>query len=134
MWGVMSALAVLLVFKIGVTLIAVAGPFLFASQAFIDRIFGVEAGPGPVYRLYGMAMLALVVAYTGGLIQVLDGNLPVGILIMGIVSNLGAAAVLFITGFVRKTPMLTAFFASVGVGLVAALFWPDAAMQFLWGV
>lgn len=125
----MTPLAVLLCVKMGVTLFGVALPFLVLPKAWLDRLADFGDPDVAFYRLYGMAILALIVAYGGGLVQSWAGTYPSGVVVMGLVSNGGATAVLVATGRVRKAPGLTAFFGLVAVGFVIARLAPAWALQ-----
>ncbi|MEM6745876.1 MAG: hypothetical protein AAF608_00495 [Pseudomonadota bacterium] len=125
----MAPLALLLITKIVVTGLLVGIPFLLLPAAVIGRLSGFEARPPALYRLYGMAIIALLVGYGGGLVEVLDGSFPWGVAAMGIVSNGGAAIVLVLTGQAGTRRMLTAFFVAITAGLVYAAAMPEAAVR-----
>ncbi|MEM0927781.1 MAG: hypothetical protein AAGI89_00670 [Pseudomonadota bacterium] len=125
----MAPLALLLITKIVVTGLLVGIPFLLLPAAVVERLSGFEARPRALYRLYGMAIIALLVGYGGGLVEVLDGSFPWGVAAMGIVSNGGAAIVLVLTGQARTRRMLTAFFVAITAGLVYAAAMPEAAVR-----
>lgn len=125
----MTYLSLLLIIKIAVTFLIVALPFFIFSKEKIDKIFGVKDGSLAVYRLYGVAVLALLFGYGGGLWQISQGAFPTGVIIMGIVSNGGATLVQMFTGSYKKSKLLTGFFAIVAIGLILALCLPDMAMS-----
>ncbi len=116
----MAPLALLLLVKIVGTLAAVAMPMLLLPIRRLDQLS--ELGPSnPVlYRLYGIAMLALLVGYTGGLVQVFAGEFPVTIVAMGVVSNGGASIALMAQEQTRQRRIALAFLASITVGLLVA--------------
>jgi hypothetical protein len=88
-------LSIVLAIKILMTLILFVTPFLFFSQTKLEQLFNSKISGGlMVYRLYGLALLALTVGYASGLMQVLAGEFPFGIVTMGIVSNGGATFIL----------------------------------------
>jgi len=124
----MSVLALILIAKMSVTLLAVVIPFLFFPKPTLDRTVGFGAPDGVFYRLYGVAVLALLVAYGVGYVQVQEGIYPEGVVWMGLVSNGGATLVLILMGQARKTPVFTAFFAAIAVGFAAAVLQPAAVM------
>ncbi|MEM1140368.1 MAG: hypothetical protein AAGF19_08425 [Pseudomonadota bacterium] len=129
----MSALAVLLIAKIGVTLVAVGIPMLVFPKQRIEALSGWSATTGTVYRLYGMAVIALLVGYSGGLYEVLVlDRVPWTVLAMGFVSNAGASAVLVVTGEAAQRKMSTVFFGAIAAGLALALMLPDRSMVALW--
>ena len=128
----MAPLSILLWIKILGTFFPVAAPLLFLPKAKIDEVSGFSPSDVTLYRLYGMAVLALLVGYAGGYFQVIDGVFPIGVIAMGIVSNAGAFGILLITGRAKKTPMAAAFFGLIAVGLAAAFLLQDMAMTPIW--
>ena len=125
----MTFLALLFIAKIVVTLVALIIPFLLFKIETLDRLAGFGQPNLAFYRLYGMAMLALVVAYAGGLFQAVAGVYPAEIVLMGLVSNVGASMIMAVTGYARHQRGLTVFFGLVGVGFAFAFFQPAAAMM-----
>ena len=125
----MTIMTALLSAKILLTLATVALPFLVFPVARIDAEMQVEARSQALYRLYGVAILALLVGYAGGIWQVSNGVFPWGVAIMGIASNGGAFATLFLTGFWRYQRLLTAFFGLITAALIWAVLTPDMAMR-----
>ena len=125
----MTYLTLLIGVKIVVTLLNVIVPFLFFPTATLDRLAGFGQANTAFYRLYGMAMLALVVAYGGGLLQTLAGEYPAQIVAMGLVSNVGAALIMIWTGYARSQRALAAFFGLVGLGFIWAAVQPSAVMS-----
>ncbi|MEO1042224.1 MAG: hypothetical protein AAFX52_08030 [Pseudomonadota bacterium] len=123
----MTPLGLLLITKIVVTGLLIGIPFLVLPRGMVARLSGYEATP-VLYRLYGLAIIALLVGYGGGLVQTWNGTFPWGVAAMGIVSNGGAAITLLITGQARTMRLLTAFFALIAAGLVAAAMMPEAAL------
>lgn len=128
----MTSLEILLWIKIIGTLIPVALPLLLFPKAFIDQRSGFEASDISLYRLYGMAVLALLVGYFGGIVQVWSGIYPAGVIAMGFVSNLGAFVVMLITGRARQTPASAAFFGLIALGLAISYSQQPAFMAPLW--
>jgi len=128
----MEPLSILLWIKIIGTLIPVALPLLVLSKERINKLSGFEASDPALYRLYGMAALALLVGYAGGYFQVLDGTYPIGVIAMGFVSNAGAFLILILTGRVLKAPWEPAFFGLIAIGLAISYFFQDAALTPLW--
>ena len=128
----MTLLSVLLSAKILVTLVFVAGPFLLLPAERLNAAMAPHSGSAMMYRLYGVALLALVTAYAGGLVAAQSGRLPVEVIAMGLVSNFGGAltqAVFRVTGPQR---VLMGFFAFVGLGLLVAAFNPSFALTRVW--
>ena len=128
----MTPLSLLLVIKIVGTFFPVAAPLLILPKARIDQLSGFSPSDVSLYRLYGMAVLALLVGYLGGYFQIEAGVFPIGVLAMGFVSNAGAFAVMVITGRAQKTPLSAAFFGLIAAGLAAAYLFQDFAMTPLW--
>ena len=128
----MNALSLVLMIKILGTLFPVALPLLLAPKAVIDRRSGFTASDPTFYRLYGMALLALLVGYAGGFLQLMAGVFPTGILIMGLVSNAGATLFLLLSPRSRKAPWEVAFFGSIALALTASLLFPDLMTTPLW--
>ncbi|MEM8796729.1 MAG: hypothetical protein AAGE61_14275 [Pseudomonadota bacterium] len=123
----MTPLSMLLLVKICVTGIFVTAPFLTLPGRRLDAVVSAEAGSVRFYRLYGVAMLALLVAYGFGIAEAQAGRMPWGVIAMGIVSN-GVPAVLFLNDRgSRQSTLFGAFFAFISVGLVAAALFPDSA-------
>ena len=128
----MAALSLLLWIKILGTLFPVAAPLLILPKSQIDKRSGFEASDVTLYRLYGMAVLALLVGYAGGYVQVLNGVFPVGVIAMGFVSNAGAFLVMLLTGRAAKTPFSAAFFGLIAIGLALSFLFQETAMASLW--
>ncbi len=128
----MTLLSLLLSAKILVTLMFVAGPFLLLSVERLNAAMAPHSASAMMYRLYGVALLALITAYAAGLLAAQSGRLPVEVVAMGLVSNYGAAltqAVFRVTGFQR---VLMGFFALVGTGFAVAALYPDVALMRVW--
>ncbi|MEM1403917.1 MAG: hypothetical protein AAGG55_11345 [Pseudomonadota bacterium] len=128
----MAPLSILLWIKIVGTFFPVAAPLLVLPKSKIDALSGFEASDLGLYRLYGMAVLALLVGYFGGYLQVLQGAYPMGVIAMGIASNGGAFIIMLLTGRAKKTPFAAAFFALITIGLVTTLVAPAAEIEPLW--
>ncbi|MEL7113404.1 MAG: hypothetical protein AAGK93_10790 [Pseudomonadota bacterium] len=128
----MAPLSILLWIKIVGTFFPVAAPLLLFPKSKIDELSGFSPSDVSLYRLYGMAVLALLVGYAGGFFQVVDGEFPIGVLAMGFVSNAGAFLIMIITGRAKKTPLSAAFFGLIAAGLVTAFLLRDVAMTPLW--
>ena len=125
----MSPLVVLLGIKIAVTFVLVGAPFLFLPADRVEKLSGFSSVSPALFRLYGVAICALLVGYAGGLVMALSGAFPWGVAAMGIVSNGGAAAVLGVNEGAKRRPMLTLFFSAIALGLLAAVLAPDAALR-----
>ena len=88
----------------------------------------VEAKNSALFRLYGVAMLALLVGYGFGVVQTLNGEFPWLAVSVGIVSNAGAALVLSCIGTRRQNRFELRFFGGIAVLLVLSAVWPELAM------
>ena len=125
----MTLLTLLLLIKILGTLVPVALPLLLLSKTTLDRLSGLTPSDVTLYRLYGIAIVALLVGYAGGIVQVRAGDYPTGVLWMGLTSNAGATLALLRS---RAAPLVRGsalFFGLITAGLIAALAAPDVAMR-----
>lgn len=123
----MTPLSLLLSVKIAITAFLVAVPFLVSSAERLDAIVSARSGSLRFYRLYGVAMVALLIGYAFGIAEAQAGRMPWGVVAMGIVSN-GVPAVMFLSGAVPKqAKMLGFFFALIAVGLVGLALFPGIA-------
>lgn len=128
----MTWLALLFASKIAVTAVAVVGPLLLLRPATLSARMAVPALAVPLARLYGVALLALLVGYAGGLHASQNGQFPTAVVAMGIVSNAGATSALLLTGIARRHRVLTATFGAIAAGLAAAAVFPDAVLGRAW--
>ena len=125
----MAILSILLWIKIIGTFFPVAAPLLVLPKEKIDQLSGFEPSDVSLYRLYGMAVLALLVGYAGGYFQVVEGVFPAGVVTMGIASNAGAFIIMLLTGRAAKTPFAAGFFGLIAAALIACFFFPEMAMS-----
>ena len=121
----MTPLTLILSVKIIVTLIFVSGPFLLLSKRKIDSILGINGDSLGLYRVYGVAITALLVGYAGAIHQHMNGVFPVEIILMGIVSNAGATIAMLSTGMAKSNKMLAAFFGLMAALLIFAFLFPQ---------
>lgn len=128
----MSFLAIVLAVKIIVTAATIALPLLILPARRISTMTGLSADGATLFRLYGVALLALLVGYASGFWFLRDGEFPWGVVLMGIVSNSGAAAVLILTGSWRRSLLITTFPVTLAVLLCAAAVLPSLAMRPIW--
>lgn len=82
-----------LMFKITVTVFAWVLPFLFFPKDWIQLFMGFSPEPQFPIRLLGWSYLALAVGYSYGFKQANMGITPWGVILMGLVSNGGAAVI-----------------------------------------
>jgi hypothetical protein len=127
----MPFISLLLIAKIAVTGLLVALPFTLLPAEKLTKMTGAENATG-IFRLYGIAITALLFGYASGFIQIADRHFPYGIAIMGLVSNGGAATYLFLSGAWQRQKFLTFFLATIAIALIASCLASDVAMQPLW--
>lgn len=124
----MTWLGLLFAIKIVLTALAVVAPALLARPPVLAARLAVPPEAMPLARLYGVALLAPLVGYGGGLIDAERGVFPTTIVAMGIVSNGGANLALVLTGLARRHRSLTVVFAAITVALIAAAIDPQVAL------
>lgn len=90
----MTAALLVILFKIVVTFVFVAIPFLFFPAERLNKVTGIAAKSVTFYRLYGVAMLALLIGYASAFPLLWQNIFPWAVVIMGIVSNTGVTLVL----------------------------------------
>ena len=79
----MTPLSCLLAIKIAVSVVFLVLPLLLFSKDKLAGLFRAFA-PSPIlFRLYGVAISALLVAYGSGLTKTLGGTFPHTIVLMG---------------------------------------------------
>lgn len=130
----MTALGLLLWFKIGVTAATAVLPMLLLPARLVAQRLGIEPSAVGFIRLYGVALLALLVGYAQGLVMLADGLFPTGVVWMGLVSNGGAALALVTTGLHRRLRLTAPLYGLIALGLAAALVWPALAVRPLGGL
>ena len=125
----MSYLSLILSLKIVVTFFTVVVPFIALPQQKIDKLLAATSSLLSIYRLYAMAIFFLLVAYASGIHQIHNNVLPIGILIMGVMSNLSVSVAFIVTGAAKHNVFHTVFFGIIGLLLLCAILYPDMAMQ-----
>src|SRR5262245_1630253 len=126
----MSWLSVLLIIKIGVTGLLVAAPFLLLPKSKLEKSTNTTTPTSALFRLYGVAITALLVGYAFGIPAAEGGRFPWGVVCMGTVSNGGAAIVLLVYSQGNKqNRVLAAFFGLIALGLITAMVLPASAIQ-----
>jgi hypothetical protein len=129
----MTAIALILVIKITVTGALTAAPFLLMPEPKLAAMFRTSGdGARAIFRLYGVAVLALLVGYGSGFWTIADGRFPFGVAAMGFVSNGGAAAALLVTGGWRRARFFTVFLIGIAVALLLAAAFSRQALAPLW--
>ena len=111
--------------KVAVTPFAVVLPALLASPSWLDGVVGTSSAP-VLYRLYGVAILALIVGYAVALRSDLAGQDARWILPVGMVSNSGAALALLLSAKDITWVLAALFFGAVTVSFIFTALWPEA--------
>ena len=130
----MTLLALLFTIKVAVTALMVCGPFLFFSREKLSAVLQFAVTNSILFRLYGVAILALLVSYGFGIVQTFYGEFPWSSVIVGIVSNAGATIVLTSIRAGRKNQLSAAFFGGLALLLMLSALWPEFAMTNLFTV
>ncbi len=128
----MSFLALVIAAKIVLTGLLTAVPFLLFPPARLATATGVVGGGETLFRLYGVAILALLTGYASGFWLLERGEFPWGVVAMGLVSNTGGAMLLLTTGAWRKAVPITVVVTAIAAGLAVAAASPDFALRPLW--
>jgi len=125
----MTWLSLILVFKIIVSFVFLILPFLFLPKEKLEIMTSTQADTSQLYRLYGVAVLALVVAYGFGISPAEAGVFPWGVVTMGIFSNMGASACMISYGVSKKNRFPIILFGFIGLALTAAALAPELALN-----
>lgn len=104
--------------KIALTLAAWALPLLLLPASALAALTGLAPEPPLTARLLGLAYLALVVAYAGGLRAAGEGRVPWAVIGVGVLSNGGAAILLAASPAIAGSPLLLA--SAAASALIAA--------------
>ncbi len=123
-----NLLVVLLGIKIIVTAIAVCLPFLAFSQQILSSSLQISTQSALLFRLYGVAILALLVCYSFGLQQALLGEFPWAIVATGVVSNGGASVLLISLGHAKQLRIVGLFFGIIALLLLLCALQPTLAL------
>ena len=117
--------------KIVVTLLGIALPMLLLRQRAIDGLIGSH-NTLALYRLYGVAITALIVGYATAFVDHMVGGNGLWVLPIAITSNAGAVLVLAFTytGSFRWPGLL--FFGAVALGFIAVWLAPGPLARPLW--
>lgn len=125
----MNYLSIILSFKIVITLVSIVLPFMLYHRSKLDRLMDMTSTSAILYRLYGVAVLSLLVAYSSGIYSATAGIFPWGVVFMGLVSNVGASSTLIILGSWKDYKFLTLFFGLIGALLTWVALNPELAMR-----
>lgn len=127
----MSLLIIIIAIKFIVTLVLVAIPFLMFPMEKLDKISGMAAKSNTFYRLYGVAMVALLIGYVSGIPLINHGIFPWSVVIMGIVSNGGVALLLLKSGPSPKTMKFIMIDGGIAIALITCVIFPKLAISTL---
>ena len=125
----MTWLTLLLILKIIVTLIFVAIPLLFLKKHKLEKLTGISATTSQFFRLYGVAIMALLIGYSFGIVSAQNYQFPWGVVIMGLFSNTGAAFILLVSHRSKKNRWQGIVFGLIAIGLILALIYPNEAVN-----
>jgi hypothetical protein len=104
-------------------------PFLALPSARLAATTGATSGGNTLFRLYGIAILALLFGYASGFWAIARGEFPWCVVVMGLVSSGGAAAILFATGDWRKAVPISVVVLSIAIALSVAAAAPTFALR-----
>jgi uncharacterized membrane-anchored protein YitT (DUF2179 family) len=124
----MSIALIIIAFKIIITFILVAVPFLFFPVERLNKLTAITAHGATFYRLYGVAILALLVGYAGAFPLLWQDVFPWAVVIMGIVSNIGATFVLVKGGPLKGRSFFAMIYGSIALALILCAIFPEAAI------
>lgn len=124
----MNAINLVLIFKIAITIGLLAVPFLLLPKQRLEKFVRLSGESAILFRLYGMAMLALAVAYLGGVWTVQQGIFPWTVVLMGLVSNGGATVLLLLLGDRKSKRFIAPVFGGIAIGLFLCALHPATAM------
>jgi hypothetical protein len=125
----MTILSIILLFKIAITSLAVAFPFLALPSKRLEAAIRIRTSNPLIYRLYGVAILALLIGYGFGVKQAEEGIFPSGVITMGLVSNSGAAFFLILSKSGKHNLFIGYFFGVIAIALFVAMIFPSAAVS-----
>ncbi|MEM1435017.1 MAG: hypothetical protein AAGG11_13245 [Pseudomonadota bacterium] len=124
----MTVLDLVLGVKILGTGLFVGLPLLLLPNGQIAQRLTIDGSALPYLRLYGVAVLALLVGYAFGFSGISGSHFPLGIVCMGIVSNGLGFFVMLATGIHRDNRSMAALIGLIAIALVACILRQDVAM------
>ncbi len=125
----MTILDLILSVKILGTGLFVGLPLLLLPGQRVTGILDVDATALPYLRLYGVAIIALLVGYSFGFSTITGPEFPLGIVCMGIVSNGAGFVTLVVTGAIRQNRAMAALIGLIAAMLLLCIIRPDIAMK-----
>lgn len=119
----MTYLDLILLAKIAGTALFVGLPFLLVPAPRLITLLQIDGAEAamPLIRLYGWAVIALLVGYSFGFSWIVGDVFPIGVVTMGLVSNAGATALLVLTGAWRQALPMTLFLGMIATSLAFAM-------------
>lgn len=123
-----TPLSMILVVKIVVTLAFVGLPFLILPKSRLEVFAGVSAETDTFFRLYGIAIIALLLGYATAFPVLAAGQFPWGVATMGVVSNGGAALILFRSGNGIAKRYFLPIYAAICLALIVSMSLPERAI------
>lgn len=125
----MTLLDIVLAVKILGTGLLAGLPLTLLPAARLSSNLNVDSNAVPYLRLYGVAIIALLVGYSSGFSTFNNGVFPLGVVLMGIVSNGLGTLTIFVTGVLKQNRLMTALIGSITVALLICLIHPELAMS-----
>lgn len=124
-----SFLSLVIAFKISVSLVLLVFPFLLASQERLERLTGTTAASPLFFRLYGVAISALLVGYAFAFPTLQAGQFPWSVAIMGAISN-GGGSYLVLKGRTSRASRVQGYlFGGIFLALMVSMVLPDLATR-----
>jgi len=125
----MTYFTFLLLVKIVGTLLLVVVPFLLLPKQRLEKLTNSQHDNVLLFRLYGLAVAALLVGYGSAIPLAQSGVFSWGIAIMGLVSNTGASVLLFSLGKGKQSMIFASFFGLIAVSLSLTMIFPSIAIS-----
>jgi len=125
----MTYFTFLLLVKIVGTLLLVVIPFLLLPKQRLEKLTNSQHDNVLLFRLYGLAVAALLVGYGSAIPLAQSGVFSWGIAIMGLVSNTGASVLLFSLGKGKQSMIFASFFGLIAVSLALTMIFPSIAIS-----
>lgn len=124
----MSFVFLVILVKIAVTAVFVMIPFLVFPVERLNKVTNIPATGTTFYRLYGVAMLALLVGYVSAFPLIWLGSFPWAVVIMGIVSNAGVTLILLRAGSFSCKASFVLTYGGIAAGLVFCAAFPQLSL------
>ena len=125
----MAWLTWLVLFKITVSVFVLVIPFLFFSKEKLEQIMHIKTDSKLLFRLYGVAIVALLVAYASAIPMAEITIFPWWIVFMGVVSNCGASVCMWLASDGSPNYKLIGLFGGIGIGFILSAMNPALALS-----